>query len=177
MSELEGFSYAVFAVYVATSIGLDLAGRKLGVANRPVLPLLAVVGAGLWPLLRWLVGDPITADALQQWLDGLTGDLVGHGLVAAGALTAMMAEVQILTRARVAAVTVGEPPAGPFVHRCVAGGRVLQLAGLFLVFPGIVAAAVALAAGGVIAGQRLPKVVLEAPRIASLAKSRPETDR
>jgi hypothetical protein len=140
MSELEGFSYAVFAVYALTSAGLALAGRKLGVASTSTWPLMAFVAAGMWPLLRLAVGDLIAQDPLQERLDGLTGDLVGHALLAVGALIAMMAEVQILTRGRVAAASAGEPPAGPVVYRCVAGGRVVQLAGLFLVFPSVILA-------------------------------------
>jgi hypothetical protein len=154
MTELEGFSYAVFGVYALTSVGLAMAGRRLGVVTRPTFPLVAFVSAGSWPLVRLAIGDPVFPDPLQLRLDGLTGDLIGHALLAAGALTAMMAEVQILTRARMATLSPAEPPAGPLVHRCVAGGRVLQLVGLFLVFPGVVCCALMIAANAVVAGAR-----------------------
>lgn len=155
MSELEGFSYAVFAVYTLTSAGLLLAGYRLGVTRGPqtdrVLSLAAFALAGLWPLVRLAVGDPMAPDPLEARLDGLTGDLVGHACLASGALTAMMAEVQILTRARVAAMSASEAKAAPMVYRFVAFGRILQLAGLFLVLPGVVQGVLALAAGVVVA--------------------------
>lgn len=154
MSELEGFSYAVFAVYATTSAGLMAAGARLGVIRRPVWPLIAFSGAGLWPLLRLFVGDPVSPDPLQQQLDGLSGDLLGHALLAIGALTAMMAEVQILTRARMAAQSIAEDHAGPLTGKLVAGGRVLQLLGLFLVFPGMVLGGLTLMACPVVFGAR-----------------------
>jgi hypothetical protein len=166
MTELEGFSYAVFGVYALTSVGLKAAAYRLGLdrslPTATMSPLLAFVIAGLWPMLRLSLGEPISPDPLQQRLDGLTGDLVGHALLAAGALTAMMAEVQILTRARVAATSPNEPPAGPVTQKLVSGGRGLQLIGLFLVFPGLVQGSLALTAA----------IVIAAPVVAARFKAR-----
>ncbi len=165
MTELEGFSYAVFAVYAVTSFGLALAGQRLGVTKRvgrPLVGLAVCAGAGVWPLLRLAIGDPLSPDPLHQRLDGLTGDLVGHGLLAMGALTAMMAEVQILTRGSATSLSPDEAPAGPPVgppvgpparpqawpltQMFVVGGRIVQLLGLFLVFPSVMLAGLALIA-------------------------------
>ena len=157
MSEMEGVSYAVFAVYVLTSAGLTAAARKLGGSQvrgdcsriettAHVAALIGLAGSGLWPLLRAAFGEPLHPDPIQTALDGLAGDLAGHLLLVLGALLAIAAQMHGDAARR-------KEPSRPFVdsgpfaisRHPVTLGRIVSAVGLFLVFPGIAQGALTLA--------------------------------
>ena len=158
MSEMEGVSYAVFAVYVLTSAGLAAAAAKLGgtpaaqVGIRSTVEkfagaavLITFAGAGVWPLLRAALGEPLHPDPVQTALDGLAGDLAGHLILVLGALFAMTAQMHGDT-ARRKDPSLQVVDSGPYAisRHPVALGRVVMTVGLFLVFPGVAQGAFAL---------------------------------
>lgn len=163
MQAMEAVSYLVFGTYLAIFLALTAATAKL--SGRPVWLLrrgppgqritallfrIAFAGAALWPLQRWLLdGRLIAGDPLHRAMDGLSGDILGHVLLAVGALVAAMAQMHMGQSWRIGAAE-GETGAmvedGPFAlsRNPVFLGQMLLFAGLFLVFPDLVQAGLTL---------------------------------
>ncbi|MCA0401384.1 MAG: hypothetical protein LCH38_11275 [Proteobacteria bacterium] len=164
MIAMEAVSYLLFAVYLASFLGLSaLAARRAGRsvwlfgrgAERQWLPAmlfrLAFAGSALWPLARWLFDARLIArDPVHLALEGMAGDVVGHILIAVGALVAMMSQMHMGASWRIGAAT-GELGAmvedGPFAfsRNPVFLGQMILFSGLFLVFPDLVQGALVVA--------------------------------
>jgi protein-S-isoprenylcysteine O-methyltransferase Ste14 len=156
MTALEGVSYALFVVYLLSFFALSaVAARQAG---RPVwlfndgpasqtLPAalfrVAFAGAALWPLARSLMGGIVADDPLEQALDGVVADIIGHLLVAIGACVAAASQMHMGASWRIGAAerqTGALVDDGPFAvsRNPVFVGQILLFLGLFLVFPGLV---------------------------------------
>lgn len=156
MTHMEAVSFVVLLIYLFSFLMLTAASAKAtarspwifskGAISQTVPATLfrvSFVGAALWPLARWLFGDPITNDPIRAALDGTIGDIVGHTLMAVGACIAIASQLHMGASWRIGAAEgeIGRiVDTGPFAvsRNPVFVGQVLLFGGLFLVLPGIV---------------------------------------
>jgi protein-S-isoprenylcysteine O-methyltransferase Ste14 len=158
MAALEGVSYLLFACYLVSFFGLtaaaaNQAGRPVWLFNKgsekqaipAMLFRLSFAGAAIWPLLNGLGFPLVNNDPIHSMLDGIWFDIIGHLLVAIGAMVAIVSHMHMGASWRIGAAE-GETGAivddGPFAisRNPVFVGQMVMFAGLFLVFPGIVQA-------------------------------------
>lgn len=158
MTHMEAVSYVVLLIYLFSFVMLTAASARStgrspwifakGAISQTVPATLfrvSFVGAALWPLARWLFGDPIATDPIRAALDGTIGDVVGHAMMAVGACVAIVSQLHMGTSWRVGAAE-GEVGAivdnGPFAisRNPVFVGQMLLFVGLFLVLPGVIQA-------------------------------------
>ncbi len=156
MDAMEAVTYLLFACYLLSFFGLT--ARAAREAGKPVwlfkrgaepqaLPALlfrvAFAGAAIWPVIRWWAADRLPVDPVQEALDGILLDVIGHMLVAIGACIAAASQMHMGSSWRIGAAKgeVGTIVSdGPFAvsRNPVFVGQVMLFAGLFLVFPGVV---------------------------------------
>ncbi len=161
MTFLEALSSLVFAGYLIgffalTSVAAKRAGRSVWLfgkgAERQQVPAmlfrLSFAGGAIWPLLRH--ASPGGNDPITTLLDGLALDTIGLLFVIGGSLVALIAQRHMGNSWRIGAAegeigTIVDD--GPFSlsRNPVFVGQMLLFAGLFLVFPGLVQAALTLA--------------------------------
>ncbi len=163
MIAMEAVSYLLFCVYLVSFFGLSAmaareAGRSVWLFSKgkepQTLPAwlfrIAFAGAAILPLIRALAGGPLLRDPVFSALDGVAGDIIGHLLVAIGAMIAATSQMHMGASWRIGAAE-GETGAivdtGPFAlsRNPVFVGQIILFVGLLLVFPDLFQAALTLA--------------------------------
>lgn len=141
------FGAYLFSFFSLTAYAAHESGQKIWLFSigeeRQVLPAwmfrLAFAGAALWPLIR-AAADLWPDDPVRVALDGTALDLIGHLLVAIGAVLAAASQMHMGTSWRIGAAEgrIGAMVMdGPFVfsRNPVFVGQMLLFTGLFCVFP------------------------------------------
>jgi protein-S-isoprenylcysteine O-methyltransferase Ste14 len=155
MSAMEAVSYLLFCVYLANFFALSAvaarqAGRSVWLFSKgkeqQTIPAwlfrIAFAGGAFFPALRAVAGGPLISDPVFSTLDGVTSDIVGHLLVAVGAMIAAMSQMHMGASWRIGAAE-GETgtivDTGPFAlsRNPVFVGQIILFLGLLLVFPDI----------------------------------------
>jgi len=163
MIAMEAVSYLLFCVYLVSFFGLSAmaareAGRSVWLFSKGKKPQtlpawlfrIAFAGAAILPIVRALAGGPLLRDPVFSALDGVAGDIIGHVLVAVGALIAAASQMHMGASWRIGAAE-GETGAivdtGPFAlsRNPVFVGQISLFVGLLLVFPDLLQAALTLA--------------------------------
>lgn len=163
MIAMEAVSYLLFCVYLVSFFGLSAmaareAGRSVWLFSKgkepQTLPAwlfrIAFAGAAILPLVRALAGGPPLRYPVFSALDGVAGDIIGHVLVAVGALIAAASQMHMGASWRIGAAE-GETGAivetGPFAlsRNPVFVGQIILFVGLLLVFPDLFQAVLTLA--------------------------------
>jgi protein-S-isoprenylcysteine O-methyltransferase Ste14 len=163
MSGMEIASYLMAIVYVISFLSMSAilareSGREIWLFDRgsesqrlpATLFRLAFIGAVLWPLVLSLAGNPIANDPLSAALDGPWLDVFGHLLIVVGACIAILSQRYMGASWRIGAAQ-GDLGAivdsGPFAisRNPVFLGQAILFAGLFLVLPSLIQAALTLA--------------------------------
>jgi protein-S-isoprenylcysteine O-methyltransferase Ste14 len=153
MEALEAVSYLLFCCYIFSFLGLTAyaskqAGRSVwlfGAGAEPqAIPAwlfrLAFAGGTIWPLMRVFFPNPGFNTAIVNGLDHIAFDVLGHALIAIGAMVAVASQMHMGASWRIGAAD-GEVGAivdsGPFAlsRNPVFVGQFLLFCGLFLVFP------------------------------------------
>lgn len=162
MTAMEAMSYLMVLVYVVSFLAMSaILAREAG---RPVwlfdkgggqkLPALlfriAFAGSVLWPLVIAGFGDPVRGDPLAHWFDGPWYDLLGHLLCVIGACIAIISQRYMGASWRIGAAEGEQGPivdGGPFAisRNPVFVGQAILFAGLFIVLPNLVQAALTIA--------------------------------
>jgi len=163
MIAMEAVSYLLFCVYLVSFFGLSAlaareAGRSVWLFSKGTEPQalpawlfrMAFAGAAILPLIRAVFGGPVLRDPVFAALDGTAGDIIGHLLVAVGALIAAASQMHMGASWRIGAAEgeIGSiVDTGPFAlsRNPVFVGQIILFAGLFLVFPDLLQAALTLA--------------------------------
>jgi protein-S-isoprenylcysteine O-methyltransferase Ste14 len=163
MDALEAVSYVLFISYIFSFLGLTAyasrqAGRSVWLFSKghepQAIPALlfriAFVGGTAWPLLRLAMPDAFHTSTAFVALQHVIFDVLGHSLIAIGAMIAVISQMHMGASWRIGAAN-GEigmiVQDGPFAfsRNPVFFGQAILFIGLFLVFPDLVQAGLTLA--------------------------------